>query len=426
MDQSFINEFENILKDKEKILLVAHSDWAGDEIASLLAFTKALQTKGKKCVAVGQKKIQSKYNFLEAEKYIQNDLQKNGNFIISLSTIKNKIEKVRYRMNEDAVDILIIPKDGEFSKKDIHFREAEEDFDLIITFGADKKEDLGRIFEERADMFNSIPIINFSVSTKNEYFGMLNIVDPLKSSISELVFECLEIIPSLDNSMNKNLATILLTGIIAKTGSFLERNTKKSSFLVASRLHSYGASQSEIIEHLFKMKSLSTLKMWGKLLKNIEIDPVHKVCWTTKKERVVLSKEIEDEMTDFHNTLLRNIKGMQMSILFVEKEEGVLIQIRTDDPKININKLNFALASKGKVVPFGLDFMIFNKKIVEIQFSFLRDVFNFQNNKNTPAIFETKKQFKAKPSLPTKPEEQEVFAPKGMPFSVLKRKDLTK
>ena len=68
------------------------------------------------------------------------------------------------------------------------------------------------------------------------------------------------------------MATQLLAGIIAETNSFQHVRTTPQTFLKASQLVSLGAKQQEIINHLYKSKSLGLLKLWGRVLARLKQD----------------------------------------------------------------------------------------------------------------------------------------------------------
>ena len=56
------------------------------------------------------------------------------------------------------------------------------------------------------------------------------------------------------NLLDDDVATCLLTGMIADTGSFQHPNTTPKALTVAAQMVGFGARQQEIIKHLFKTK----------------------------------------------------------------------------------------------------------------------------------------------------------------------------
>lgn len=66
--------------------------------------------------------------------------------------------------------------------------------------------------------------------------------------------------------MDEHIATNLLTGIIVETNSFQHVKTTPRAFLKASQLIAQGGRHQEIVRQLYKTKSISLLKLWGRAL----------------------------------------------------------------------------------------------------------------------------------------------------------------
>src|SRR5258708_38228777 len=110
--------------------------------------------------------------------------------------------------------------------------------------------------------------MDFRASNKN--YGQYNLVTLSATSCSEIV---LDLINKFESSLiDENIATQLLTGIIAETNSFQHVRPTPQTFLKASQLVSLGAKQQEIINNLYKTKSLRLLKLWGRVFARLKQD----------------------------------------------------------------------------------------------------------------------------------------------------------
>src|SRR5690606_38881218 len=109
-------------------------------------------------------------------------------------------------------------------------------------------------------------------------YGKVNLVDTGATSTGEILVGVGE---ALGVEFDADIATGLLTGIISDTGSFQHANTTPKSLTVAAQMVGYGARQQEIIKHLFKTKPLASLKLWGRILSNIQFDNRLKLVWAT-------------------------------------------------------------------------------------------------------------------------------------------------
>ena len=384
------------LNNLEKILIVGNQNASGDCISSILALQIILTKAQKKVSAIVPYNIPDNYKFLVGTKKLKHSLTQENDLIISISTEKLEIENISYAKNDKSVDILIKPKSGNISNDKISFQKNSENFDAIVVLDSDSLEDVGKIFEQNTVLFSKTPIVNISCSADNEFFGKINYIQPTANSICEILFDCVEKDENFIKFLDVDLATILLTGIISKTESFLNYSTTANSFEAASKLQKLGAKQSDIIEHLFKMKSLPTLKIWGRILGNLEVDNNHQISWSyLTKSDFRIAEAQKNHIDSFIDDLLRHIKNIDFSILFIEEGSDTLVQIRTANPTINFEKLSILL-EKQNIVPIftknGVNFSIKNKTAHEVEKNILKLITDFQKERlNLPFDLPIKK-----------------------------------
>ncbi len=370
----------SFLHRSQKILIVAPQQWHEDEVAGMLALQNVLLAAGKEAVAIAPSDLPKNLEFMGGAEKLSKDLGEQSDFVISISTAKANVDKVKYNMKEDSVDILVSPKDGFFSPSDVSFLQSAGKFDVIVTLGLESLEKAGKVFESNTQLFASTPILNIAVSAGNDFFGTVNLVDPSRSSVCELLLELVEKTEGL--SLDKKIATMLLTGIVGRTGSFQEPVTTANAFESAAKLQSMGAEQSEIIEHLFKMKSFSTLKIWGRILSNYEVDPVHRIGWSSiVKADFELAEAKPENVENMVDELLRHTKGTELAVLFIEEKGKTVIQVRSAQPNINFRDLQALLGGGGELVPNGLNFTIAKKGVAEVQFEFLKLLLQSQKDR---------------------------------------------
>ncbi|MCF7830952.1 hypothetical protein K9M41_03085 [Candidatus Gracilibacteria bacterium] len=370
------------LRRSQKILIVTREKWTGDEVAGTMALQKVLHKAGKEVIAVASQEVPKNLKFLGGEKFLKKDLGEEGDFVISLSTEKAKVERVKYTIKDKSVDILVSPKNGFFSPSDVSFQQSAGKFDLIVVLGAENLDEVGTLFESHTQLFATTPIVNVAVSAGNDFFGKVNLVDPAKSSVCEIIFELIQSTEPLRNHLDKELATVLLAGIISKTGSFQEPETTASAFEVAAKLQELGARQADIIDHIFKMKQLPTLKIWGRILGNLEMDGVHRIAWSgLAKADFELAEADPEQVENMTEELLRHTQGAELVALFIEQKKCSAVQIRSGNPNIDFTQLRKTLGGGGELVPHGIDLTIPKKTVAEIQFEILRLIVEFQKER---------------------------------------------
>lgn len=368
------------LRRSQKILCVTRKNPSRDGISAVLAAQVLLSRLGKEVICVLPEGVPESFKFLTGSEKVQKDLIENGDFVISISTGKADVERVKYTIEEDSVDILITPKKGNFMPSDVTFRQSAENFDLIVVLDGNGPESLGSVFENNTELFSQVPVLNLSVDPVNDFFGKVNLVDPSKSSVSELLFDLVMADNAFSEFVDRDLATIFLAGIVGATDSFLSSNTTSSALMAASKLQKMGGNQSEVIEHLFKRKSLNTLKIWGQVLGNLDLDPIHKIAWSKLgKSDFEATESSASEVDSILDMLIRFTVGSDLSVLFVEHLEGTEVQIRTSNPALNLAYLQQNLG--GEFVDNGVNVWIESKIIAEIESPFLEKLLYFQKER---------------------------------------------
>ena len=223
MQENF-NKAKQLIDSSDNILLTMHERMDGDDGGALLAIGAHLRKNGKKTFYAIKKGVPPSLAFLPDSHLVQDDID-GGNF------------------------------------------------NLLITFGCST---LHRTGSEKIQNLRT-KIINIDHHPDNQMFGDINLVDPAKSSVAELVYDFF-----LHNGwpINKHIAECLLTGIITDTGCFIHSNTQKSTLEAAGNLMKKGALAEKIIGQTFKAKNLNTLKAWGRALANLNYDPKTKIIYS--------------------------------------------------------------------------------------------------------------------------------------------------
>ncbi len=336
MKYSVIKQFSALIKKGEKILLVVPEGSSIDAWAGMLASKLILEKMGKEVLAVSTCPMPKKLSFLGMKGAVVREILQDGDFIISIDTNNSKVDRVKYTMEDTSVDILVTPKKGQFSSDDVSFRQSVGDFDCIIGFDVPNAENLGAVFEDNTELFAKVPVINVSTNPAFDTFGQIQLVFPEKSSICEVVHDAFW--ASGAKEFGEPIASVLLTGIISATNSFMDQKTTSSGFELAAQLQEEGAKQSDIIEHLFKHKSLVTLKLWGGILQHLKMDVNHQMAWS-----VVQKSEVEAiggsgfDIETITQDLLRFLNGVDVVSLMIESEEGVKVELRSSMPAFDFS-----------------------------------------------------------------------------------------
>jgi len=265
----------DLIQKSKNILIALPENLNGDSLGSALALENALRELGKKVEIVAQEPIPEQLLFLATPEKIKNKLTPWRDFIISIDTSQNKISRLRYEtVNQTLKIFLSTPQ--KIEERDLKLEPGAFYYDLIITLDAADLESLGFIFEANTELFFNKPILNIDHKASNEYFGEVNLVEPTAAACTEVVASLIE---GLSLAIIENRATALLTGLITKTHSFQNNKTTPQALMLASLLITKGAQQEKIIQHLYKTKPLSRLKLWGRLLGQLDYNEEQKAAW---------------------------------------------------------------------------------------------------------------------------------------------------
>jgi phosphoesterase RecJ-like protein len=242
--------------------------------------------------------------------------------IIQIDKKKNAVEKISYNDENELLNIVISPKGKLLEAKDLKIIPGNYHFDLIFVLDTPDVEKIDKIYDKFTELFFEVPIVNIDHHSGNEYFGTVNLVDLTATSTAEILVSIIEALGP--NNFSQDVATCLLTGLIADTASFKNTSTTPKALTISAQMLAAGARQQEIIQNLYKTRPITTLKLWGKVLSNIEYD---------RENRLVVSsvtaadmREANAQMDDINGVLdelLASAPGTDIVLVLVE-EKGQL------------------------------------------------------------------------------------------------------
>jgi len=311
--------FEQINK-ASNILITFKKTWNGDAVASALALFLFLRKMGKTADLVAEKfSLDKLYSFLPGYTEIKHSLDNLRKFIISLDITNTKVSQIKYKREENKLNFIISPQDGWFTASDISSSASGFKYDLIITVDTPDLESLGKIYDSDTEFFYQTPIINLDHNSNNEEFGQINFIELTAVSTSEIIFSLFESYSR--DFIDEDIATCLLTSIIAETKSFKTNNITPRSLLTASALMTLGARREDIVNHLYRSKSINVLKLWGRVLARLSSGLDNKLVWSTLSAADFLkTNSTEKDLTDVIDELIISIPQAKVMAIIYENE----------------------------------------------------------------------------------------------------------
>lgn len=242
------SQLQDSLKTAQDILLALPSESNFDRVAAGLAFYLALKkTKKESRLPAGRvsifcaKPMTVEFSSLIGVNQVGQKPQ-GKNLTISFDYIEGAIEKVSYNIENNKFNLLIQPKKGSpsLSTENIRYHYSGEQPNLIFTLGARGLPDLGEIYFQNKKLFEQTPIVNLDISSQNQRFGKINLVDSQASCFSELVVLMLS---DLNLAVDGDVASNLLTGLQMATANFSLAKASASAFEAAAFCLRAGAKQ---------------------------------------------------------------------------------------------------------------------------------------------------------------------------------------
>ncbi len=311
------------IQDHQRILVIPHANVDPDGISSALACYELFKGLGKEVTVICPDTPPETLRFLPGFDRLKGEIAESQNFVITVNHGENvEIDKLRYTVEDQKVNIIIVPKRGKITGKQITFSEGESHYDLIVCVDTADTALFGRLYTDHVDLFSDVPILNIDHHISNTKYGQLHLIDPTCASATEVLYQWFQQVPEWRTKITPDMATLLLAGLITDTRSFQNPNTTPRSLEVAAELLEKGARQQEIIQHIYKTKPLSTLKIWGRALNRIQMDATSGIVWSAiSREDLQEMDATSKETHGILDELISTIPSADLHVLFTEVED---------------------------------------------------------------------------------------------------------
>ena len=193
-----------------------------------------------------------------------------------------------------------------------------KEFDTVCTFDAG---DLKRAISTPAleAVTKNVLVINFDHHFSREHWGDMRLVDTDASSTTMVLYNYLKY---NHITIDHNLSTCILTGLISDTENFTNAATRASTLQVASDLMRRGGNINLIKEELLKDKTIAGLKFWSVIFERLYHNPKHKLAVTYVKKSDAEHYTIdEDELAGVSN-FIKMMKDADVVLFLKETHDG--------------------------------------------------------------------------------------------------------
>jgi bifunctional oligoribonuclease and PAP phosphatase NrnA len=282
----YTKELLKLFSTSENILLICHINPDGDSIGAQLALYHYFKENGKIVDMMAPNHLQEFLKWMDGASLI-------NVFIKDRKTCRKLIEKA------DLIVMLDFNQPGRLG-------EAEE----LVKASSSKK----LVIDHHLDPVD---------------FADLLISDPSKCSTSELVHA---IISEINGSpfMNKPYAEAVYVGIITDTGNFEHGAYSSDTFRIVADLLDTGIKKERILNLIYNNFSSDRIRLQGFALnQRMVVLPEYQTAYIyLSKEDLLLYNHVKGDTEGFVNMPL-SIKGINFSVLFIEKENFIKLSFRS-------------------------------------------------------------------------------------------------
>jgi phosphoesterase RecJ-like protein len=282
----YTKELSELLDSADNILLISHINPDGDAIGSQLALYHYLNSKGKK-----------------AGMMCPNNLQ----------------EFLKWMDGSDKINVFIRKR-----KKCISLIESA---DLILMMDFNQPNRLGEAEEFVIRSSATKVIIDHHLEPKD--FANLIISDPSSCSTSELVYEMVTLMNG-GPFLNKSYSEDIYVGIITDTGNFEHGSYTGRTLRIIAGLLESGIDKDQLLNIVYNNFSADRMRLMGLALKErMTVLSEYRTAYIslTKKDLADFN-HVKGDTEGFVNLPL-SIKGINFSVLFIEKDNFVKLSFRS-------------------------------------------------------------------------------------------------
>lgn len=191
--------------------------------------------------------------------------------------------------------------------------------------------------------------INIDHHMSNDNFADINVVNKEGSSTSEVVYEIIN--QMQDDIIDKDIATIIYTGIVFDTCGFKHSSTGKRTHQIAGELIEKGVDSSDIHTNLIYTHSIGNARLLAKSIENLHIDGNISISILSKNDILEKCNASYDELEGISGYLL-DIKGITVSAFLYEKRDGS-IKVSFRAKELNVNEIASKFGGGGHKLASG-------------------------------------------------------------------------
>lgn len=227
-----------------------------DALSAAIGLTLLLNKIGKHTTAIFSGTVPAAIAFLNPQKTFEASTDSLRDFIIALD--KEKADHLRYKVEGDMVKIFITPYRTTISNEDLEFSQGDYNVELVLALGVENQSHLDGALEAHGSILHDATVATISAGQQTSSLGSIDWRDDAASSLGEMLVDLADALKSDVPLMDDQIATALLTGIVAETDRFSNVKTSSKVMTIAAKLMAAGADQQLISAKLQESHTIDT------------------------------------------------------------------------------------------------------------------------------------------------------------------------
>ena len=293
-----IEEVVKLLKNSKKVAIFCHTRPDGDALGGMLALTLALRSAGKHAVAFCEDEPSEKFSFLPAMKEVKTT-----------------------------------------------FKAAE--YDLFVSVDCADLARMGSLSNPFAK-FKGITL-NIDHHISNTKFAKYNYVNECPASCQILA----SILTQAKFDINKEVADLLMLGLITDSGNFTHSDVTAVTFQTAATLRDLGADVQAINYYMYQRQPKARAELYGRVMKHIHYLHDDKFAYIIISARDIKECGADNSMTEGFVDFPLTVDGVEVSAALLEFKKGQYKTSLRSKGKVNVNAVASLFGGGGHILASG-------------------------------------------------------------------------
>ncbi|MCZ8512323.1 bifunctional oligoribonuclease/PAP phosphatase NrnA [Paenibacillus filicis] len=207
---------------------------------------------------------------------------------------------------------------GPFSITNYETNPLERAFERIVSVDCADFERIGKVHGVFAEGYQ---LLNIDHHATNDGFGHVNLVREDAAATVEVLYDLTR---TLGLPFSSELSSCIYSGLLTDTGGFRYSNTSPKVLTIAAELLGYGVPGYELAERLLETMTYAQVSLLKESLKTLSFAHDKKLAWLSVTLDDLRTTEASSEDMAGLVNYARNVEGVEVGVLFKEKQPGVI------------------------------------------------------------------------------------------------------